>query len=480
MSTKLMAIIAVVLFAILPVSAQFEDCVWDTLTHDNVCEIISNKGVAVNGYEQAHLTYGKQRAYDGYDVYYRYFDLYEGFSPEVLVDSVHGCFNPVIASMQDDNERKITIAFEADGDIWVGTVHEPDEPWQMVNITNDVGTNMGPSIDYFYYIHMAWVMDRGQDFKIAYANDRDGSFQTEIIEDSNLGFYGSGAAPFIIGIGNEPHIFYRGENDGHFHIHHAYKVHPDSSWIIEYITTPNLDDYRVTACYSIVRDIYLAISGNEGWGMPSHIYYTKCDHNTLQWSTPENVTGDISATSGSIFERPGNEVYIASCGATGNIYDGHIYLSDNLSGSFQTQTLATYQACTQPVLADIIGEYAMLALDAPIDGEGDDHFEIVCLRPDFAISVDERPLPSKVNYLRNYPNPFNLSTLIKYDLQTQSQATLEIYNILGQKVATLCNGSQAAGNHQLIWNAGGLSSGVYFYKLTAGDYIETRKMMLVK
>ena len=480
MLMKLMTIIVVILLAVLPVSAQFEDCFWDTLTHNNMQEILSFQSLAVNGYEEAHLTYGRARADSGFDIYYRYYSLYDGFQPEVTIDSVKGCFNPVIASIFGDDESKITIAYEAAGQIWLGTVNSPEQTWQF-EVISDMGVeNMTPTIDYGNFLQLAWVVDRGADYKIAYADDSIDSLHIEIIEESELGDYGSGADPFIIAIGSEPHIFYRGVNNGHYNIHHAYRTHPDSSWIIEYLATPNADDFHAVADHNNIRDIYLAISGNEGWGMPGHIYYLKRDHTTLQWSSPELVTGQYSATNPSITERPGDDVLIASCGISGNFYDGHIYVSNNYSGQFETDLLATYPWVTLPVLADIIGEYEMLVFNAPIGGESNEDVELVCLEPDLAISVDEQPLPSKVNYLRNYPNPFNTSTLIKYNLPTQSQTTLEIYDILGRKVTTLYNGPQAAGGHQLVWNAADLSSGVYFYKLTAGDYIETRRMTLVK
>lgn len=92
----------------------------------------------------------------------------------------------------------------------------------------------------------------------------------------------------------------------------------------------------------------------------------------------------------------------------------------------------------------------------------------------------EKILPDKFDLGQSYPNPFNSSIIIKYELPIESQVMLDVYDILGRKVTTLRNDIQPAGFYQLTWNAGGLSSGVYFCKLRAGDYIETKKMMLVK
>jgi len=80
----------------------------------------------------------------------------------------------------------------------------------------------------------------------------------------------------------------------------------------------------------------------------------------------------------------------------------------------------------------------------------------------------------------NYPNPFNPTTTIVYTIPTNSDVKVEIFNVLGQKVMTLVDGKQLAGEHKATFNAKNLSSGIYFYRLKAGSFSQTRKMMLVK
>jgi flagellar hook assembly protein FlgD len=81
---------------------------------------------------------------------------------------------------------------------------------------------------------------------------------------------------------------------------------------------------------------------------------------------------------------------------------------------------------------------------------------------------------------QNYPNPFNPSTAIQFSLEKPGKTVLEIYNTLGQKVATLVNGELSAGAHRYQWNASGLASGVYFYRLQSNEFVATKKMILVK
>jgi hypothetical protein len=80
----------------------------------------------------------------------------------------------------------------------------------------------------------------------------------------------------------------------------------------------------------------------------------------------------------------------------------------------------------------------------------------------------------------NYPNPFNLTTTIKYHLLQPGHVTLKIYNITGQEVATLVNSFQISGDHETIWHPQGLPGGIYFYRLQVGEFSETRKLILQK
>jgi len=81
---------------------------------------------------------------------------------------------------------------------------------------------------------------------------------------------------------------------------------------------------------------------------------------------------------------------------------------------------------------------------------------------------------------QNYPNPFNPSTEISFDLPVASHVELTIYNVLGQKVETLVDREMEARSHTVTWNADPYSTGVYFYRITAKDFTETKKMLMLK
>ncbi len=105
--------------------------------------------------------------------------------------------------------------------------------------------------------------------------------------------------------------------------------------------------------------------------------------------------------------------------------------------------------------------YYKFAVDAPVFADGE---------------------VSNYNYLlqQNYPNPFNPTTIIGYQLPVTGKVSLKVFDMLGREVATLVDDIKSQGNHQVVFNASGLSSGVYYYTLSSGDFNSTKKLLLVK
>ena len=93
---------------------------------------------------------------------------------------------------------------------------------------------------------------------------------------------------------------------------------------------------------------------------------------------------------------------------------------------------------------------------------------------------DEETLPTEYALEQNYPNPFNPATTFRYSIPTQSKVVIKVFDILGNEIATLMDEEKSVGTYELRWNAVNLPSGVYFYQLKAGDYVDTKKMILLK
>jgi len=88
--------------------------------------------------------------------------------------------------------------------------------------------------------------------------------------------------------------------------------------------------------------------------------------------------------------------------------------------------------------------------------------------------------PRKYELEQNYPNPFNPTTVIKYQLPVESRISLKVYNLIGQVVTTLYDGFHQSGNYSATFNAEGLSSGVYYYRIKTGTFSQTKKMIFLK
>jgi hypothetical protein len=121
-----------------------------------------------------------------------------------------------------------------------------------------------------------------------------------------------------------------------------------------------------------------------------------------------------------------------------------------------------------------------------INNDGTD--EVFCIYEDMVIicelqdnvSIDVAEISLPYFYLENYPNPFNTQTTIRFILPEPQNVQLIIYDLLGRQVQMLIDGYLQAGSHSINFDASGLSSGVYFYRLQAGKTVETKRMVLLK
>ena len=89
-------------------------------------------------------------------------------------------------------------------------------------------------------------------------------------------------------------------------------------------------------------------------------------------------------------------------------------------------------------------------------------------------------IPTDYNLTNNFPNPFNPSTKIKYSIPQSSQVIIKVFDILGNEIETLVSEQKNTGTYEITWHSENLPSGVYFYRLKAGNFVETKKMVLLK
>jgi len=157
--------------------------------------------------------------------------------------------------------------------------------------------------------------------------------------------------------------------------------------------------------------------------------------------------------------------------------DRNLYMSTDYAGSF-----TLYRTLDRPV----VGLYKKPVSDLLYVATEKDIFEISSTNITaikslpVVIEPGNQLVAEKFILYQNYPNPFNPTTTIIFDLPKTCHVMLKVYNILGEEVFTLISASLLTGSYQYEWDASNLASGVYLYRLQAGDYIETRKMVMMR
>ena len=148
---------------------------------------------------------------------------------------------------------------------------------------------------------------------------------------------------------------------------------------------------------------------------------------------------------------------------TGPVY-GDDLTTEVIDGAFKDEALVF-----------IYGEYASEPVDISFEGD----MELT------KVDLTFKSLPETFSLHQNYPNPFNPITSLRYDLPEQAQVTLTVYDLIGREVTQLVNATQEAGFKSVLWDATdsygkSVSAGVYLYQIRAGEFVQTRKMVLLK
>jgi hypothetical protein len=148
-------------------------------------------------------------------------------------------------------------------------------------------------------------------------------------------------------------------------------------------------------------------------------------------------------------------------------------------------TLQPGQSSTIPFVArdpGIFGWRSIISRFQIYSSDPIDSIKRIIVARDIMTDVGSSNTRSPVRYAlkQNYPNPFNPTTTIRYQLPSRSYVTLTVYDLLGRKVGTLVDGVEEPGEKSTTFDGSSLASGVYFYRLKAGEFVQTRKLVLVR
>jgi hypothetical protein len=145
------------------------------------------------------------------------------------------------------------------------------------------------------------------------------------------------------------------------------------------------------------------------------------------------------------------------------------------------RTMAPMPTPRHGIGAASVGDSIFIIGGAPVQGFGvTDVNEVFTLAPLTGVHEHRSSAPSSFLLYQNFPNPFNPSTEIHFDLPKSAFVSLKIFDMLGREVATLVNEHKQRGTYRVTWDASGLPNGAYMYHLTAKDFVQTRKMLFIK
>jgi thiamine biosynthesis protein ThiC len=177
-----------------------------------------------------------------------------------------------------------------------------------------------------------------------------------------------------------------------------------------------------------------------------------------------------------------------------NSPDTTINLANVFSTSSEDPITYSVDSQTNPSLVTATIEDSILTLSFAADQSGSDVITIranvptrtvttdfeVTVNPVNAISSGGEVIPLKYSLSQNYPNPFNPETTISYALPKASDVVISIYDVNGRHVTDILNANRAAGYHNVKWNASDMASGIYFYQIKAGNFIQVKRCILIR
>ena len=259
--------------------------------------------------------------------------------------------------------------------------------------------------------------------------------------------------------------------------------------------TDSLGRYTAT---NLVPGTYFALAIPMGNYSPA---YYSTDTANIRWKSAGKIVVNGNAVSGiNIYVRPLNPAVKGYAGVSGSVRAGaqspvagalvFAYLGGSVAGYSLTDNSGNYQISgispnTYKIVVDMAGydepssqttTVSYTSSGSPVSSTAS--FSMTSVATSVEATASEQP----VNFVlsQNYPNPFNPSTTISFQLTANSAVTLKVFDILGREVATLVNEVRPAGLYSVRWDASRAASGVYFYRLQAGQIVETKQMVLLK
>lgn len=223
------------------------------------------------------------------------------------------------------------------------------------------------------------------------------------------------------------------------------------------------------------------------YDIQNNILINEADHGSayaLHWNVTLTDNGEINSDYNNLYAPDANVgFWVNAANATLADWQGASGRDEN-SISIPVNFVSQNNLRLAEENTDLIVTNAISPVFFDIDGEDRDPSGVYIGAHEYIEPVSVPPTPGEIaesySLSQNYPNPFNPATNIRFNLPVDGQVTLKVYSVTGQLVETIVNEYKMAGEYTVTFDAGHLSSGVYIYRITAGEFVESKRMMLVK
>ena len=295
-------------------------------------------------------------------------------------------------------------------------------------LTNDPATSWEPSITVSgSVVHIVWWENREGNNEIYYKRSTDGGVSwgadTRLTNNS-----ASSYTPSVSVSDSAVHVVWNDDRDGNGEIYYKRSTDAGVSWGVDTRLTNNSADSRNPSVAISSTTVHIVWpdqrDGND------EIYYKHSTDGGIAWGSDIRLTNSVGESSWPSVTVSGSVV--------------HVVWNDKRDGNYEI--------------------YYKRNPDDNVTG----------------IEAFKSDLPEEFFLEQNYPNPFNPSTTISFSIPNEELVSLKVFNSLGEQVAELINETKPAGNYSVSFDASKLTSGVYYYKISAGNFFQTRKMILVK
>ena len=352
--------------------------------------------------------------------------------------------------------------------------------WEAdTRLTNNASSSVSPSVTVSGpAVHVVWFDNRDGNEEIYYKRSLDfgGSWGTDIRMTNNSAISRN---PSVTASGSAAHVVWEDNREGNWEIYYKGSIDEGVNWDPDTRLTNNTANSWYPSVSSSGSDVHIVWSDDRDGNL--EIYYKGSINKGVNWDADTRLTNNSAASRTPSVTVSGQAVHVVwddrRGGASGEIYYKR---STDAGVSWIADTQLTVNFASQNPSVSVSGTAVYVVWKDYRDG----NWEIYSKQnptgnPVGIININSE-IPNEFSLGQNYPNPFNPATKIKFELRNTSFTNLVIYDGLGREVETIVNEQLNAGSYKADWNASNFPSGVYFYKLTTGDFSKTNKMLLIK